>query len=213
MRRKRMLSVLLLCALPLTASALVAVEKGFSGPQAPNGPGPGNDLCADAIGPLAVPSTTAGSTVGSTLDAVPSCDTSISTGGVWYTFLGTGSEVVVSTCSSNGGSANYDSKLNVYSGACSGLNCLVGNDDNCSSGDNFFSSTVRLCAQRDVEYQVLVHGFGGATGDFNLSVFEDGGVGCDTLAVPTASSTGLVVLGLALLSGGLLLLARKRRTA
>ncbi|MGE0641713.1 MAG: hypothetical protein AB7G12_15405 [Thermoanaerobaculia bacterium] len=211
MSHRKLLSALLLCTLPFAASALGAQEKGFSGPQDPDGPAPANDLCVDAIGPLAVPSYTFGSTVGSTFDDVPQCDTSVTTGGVWYTFVGTGSEVVISTCSSNGGSAGYDSKLTVFSGVCNGLDCKVGNDDNCN-GSNPFSSTVRLCAQRDIEYHVLVHGFGGATGNFNMSIVEDGGEGCDTLAVPTASSTGLVVLALALLSGGVLLLARKRRS-
>lgn len=212
MRHKNYLSALMLCALPFVASALAAQEKGFSGPPS-NGPVPANDLCDDAIGPLAVPSNTVGATSGSSIDAVPSCDTSITAAGVWYTFVGTGSDVVLSTCSLNGGSATYDSKLTVYSGACNGLDCQVGNDDNCPGGANGFSSTVRLCAQRDVEYHVLVHGFGSATGSFNLSVFEDGNVGCDALAVPASSSTSLVVLGVALLAGGLLLLARKRLSA
>jgi hypothetical protein len=43
------------------------------------------------------------------------------------------------------------------------------NDDACS-----FQSEVSWCSQSGSEYLILVHGFGGASGNFDLAVFDDG---------------------------------------
>jgi len=128
---------------------------------------PGNDDCADAIA-VAVPSTTSGSTNFASPDAAPDCGTSVTAPGVWYSATGTGNTMTVNTCQNPA----LDTKLTVMCGGCAGLDCVGANDDACS-----FQSEVSWCSQSGAEYLILVHGFGGATGNFDLTVFDDG-AGC-----------------------------------
>ena len=72
----------------------------------------------------------------------------------------------------------YDTKISVYCNGCIDPVCVVGNDDNCA-GFGGLLSTVNWCSEAGTEYLILVHGFGSATGGFDLSVFDDGGA-CDT---------------------------------
>lgn len=139
-------------------------------------PGPDNDDCLDAIGPLAIPSVTAGSTVGATPDpnAPTPCGTSVSAPGVWYTVVGTGRTITASTCT---GATGYDSKLNVYCLDCDDLTCITGNDDFCG-----LQSQVSWCSEPGVTYHILVQGFGGATGTFELELTQ-GAVNCGPPAV------------------------------
>lgn len=133
---------------------------------------PSNDACADADGPLAVPSTTFGSTLFATDDSSQAglCGTSIGAPGVWYTVIGTGNTMTATTCS---GFFDYDTKLNVYCADCGDLLCLGGNDDS-SCGISGLLSTVSWCSQASKTYRILVQGFGFNTGDFELSVGDDG---------------------------------------
>jgi hypothetical protein len=141
------------------------------------GGGPANDLCADAIA-IAVPSTTAGTTVGATIDTgAPFCLTSVTAPGVWYTVTGTGGTLRATTCDAPGfgGSATYDTKISVYCGSCSplsGLTCVTGNDDSCVGGTDIFRSTVTWCSQAGATYRILVHGFGSGTGTFSMNVSQ-----------------------------------------
>ncbi len=110
-----------------------------------------------------------GSTVGiPAIGDLPFCGTSLYTaGGAWYTFLGTGDDVIVTTC--NPGS-DYDTKLGVYTGACTieGLICETGNDDNC--GPFLFRSTVQFSSLPGVEYYIYVTGWSSSEGTYELSV-------------------------------------------
>ena len=136
-----------------------------------------NDTCADAE-PLAVPSLTPGTTIGATDDEPPAftCVTAITAPGVWYTVMGTGNTMTASTCNDGNpdtGSTDYDSKLNVYCLGCDQLTCVGGNDDgppNCLN----FSSQLSWCSEADVEYRILVQGFFGSIGNFELAVYDDG---------------------------------------
>ncbi len=132
---------------------------------------PANDLCAAAI-PVAVPSLTPGTTVEATVDAgLPSCTTSVSAGGVWYSFTGTGTSVTASLCTGT----PYDSKITVFSGSCATPICVLGNDDTtgCGGGND---GSVTFCATLGVNYLVLVHGFSSGTGAFELTLAS--GVSC-----------------------------------
>ncbi|MHC4090078.1 MAG: hypothetical protein ACYSVY_07335, partial [Planctomycetota bacterium] len=130
-----------------------------------------SDLCADAI-PVGVPSLTAGSTSFATVDGeFPFCGTSVSSAGVWYSVIGTGNTMTASTC---GPFFNYDTKVTVYCGSCEEPTCVDGNDDNCAGGASGLLSTVTWCSQAGAEYLILVHGFGSASGDFELSLSDDG---------------------------------------
>ena len=128
---------------------------------------PENDLCADAIA-VAVPSTTAGTTQGASTDAYPTCGTAgvPTSPGVWYSVTGTGNGMTASLCS---GATTWDTKLTVYCPDCVDTICVDGNDDACG-----VQSEVSWCSQYGANYLILVHGYGGATGPFELDVFEDG---------------------------------------
>jgi len=141
---------------------------------------PANDDCTNAV-VITCGSTVLGSTLEATADDnAAECGTSIGAPGVWYTLEGTGQAVTISTC----GNVQYDTKLNVYSGNCDGLLCVTGNDDggNCELG-----STASFPALVGVTYYVLVQGYDGEVGDFELSVdcgpyTSDLCVGADTIA-------------------------------
>lgn len=133
---------------------------------------PPNDLCENAIGPLEIPSVTPGTTSEATIDSeFPTCVTSITSPGVWYTVIGTGTTITASTC---GPLFTYDTKISVYCQDCDGQVCVTGNDDDCIGGASGLLSTVTWCSQAGAEYLILVHGFGGGSGDFELFLSEDG---------------------------------------
>jgi hypothetical protein len=133
---------------------------------------PVNDLCEDAI-PVAVPSVTSGTTEGAGMDwpDAPDCGTYITSPGVWYSVVGTGNTMTATTC---GDFYGYDTKISVYCRGCDDLYCIGGNDDYCYDGASFFLSTFIWCSEPGVEYLILVHGYGGASGPFELQVYDDG---------------------------------------
>lgn len=82
-------------------------------------------------------------------------------GGVWYTLTGTDQNVTASLCGSS-----FDTKIQVYSGACDALICQVGNDDACG-----VSSEVSFGAAEGTTYWIYVFGFGNASaGEFSLAI-------------------------------------------
>lgn len=139
---------------------------GSSEPCPPPPPTPANDLCEDAVA-ITCGTTQSGTTLGATLDNGADCDFFISTGGVWYKWTGTGELATVSTC---GTGTDYDTKLLVFTGSCAGLACLTGNDDDFSCSSSFLSSTASFCSEAGTDYYILVHGFGSAKGNFDLSL-------------------------------------------
>jgi len=126
------------------------------------------DDCEGAL-PISCGDTVQGSTIGATVDTgvAPDCDTATTSPGVWYKWedtSGLASDVTVTTCSPV---TQYDSKISVYTGECSNppLTCVAGNDDDCG-----LQSTVNFSSDGNTTFYILVHGFGGATGDFELSL-------------------------------------------
>jgi hypothetical protein len=141
---------------------------------------PANDDCSGAI-PILCNSITAGSTTNASVDSAVADDCAdtfdptpfnptvdVTAPGVWYTFTDTSglvSDIRLSTCDD----ATFDTKLSVYSGDCTGgLVCVAANDDDddCTG----FTSTVEFVSDGSSTYYILVHGFGTASGDFNLSL-------------------------------------------
>ena len=133
-----------------------------------------NDDCCSAI-PVACGSATAGTTVGANIDAVPATfgpgvadfggnNTVGATPGVWYSVLGTGGTIYADTLT-----ANFDTKLAVFSGSCGGLTPVTMNDDVQSSP---FHSKVAFATSAGTQYLILVHGFSGS-GTFTLNVTCD----------------------------------------
>lgn len=126
-------------------------------------PPSGNDACAGAT-PVSCGQTVSGSTAGATFDGAPFCGTSNTAPGVWYAFQGDGSLVTVSTCNQ----ANYDTKISVFTGSCSNLVCVTGDDDD--PGCAGFTTEETFATNPGVTYYILIHGFGTATGDFDMTV-------------------------------------------
>ncbi len=125
-------------------------------------PPPVNAFCTDAV-IIACGDSLDGTTVNSIVTPAPECGSAnVNTAGVWYTFVGNGQEVTLSTC----GNTNFDSKIGVYLGACTGLVCVAGNDDGPNCPGN--SSITTFVSVLGVQYLVLVHGYNGATGNFTL---------------------------------------------
>jgi len=126
-------------------------------------PPPVNDLCANAR-PLTCGVSVNGTTesVTDTGDPTTFCGTSVDGGGVFYTIVGNGGTLTISTC----GATDYDSKLFVYQGSCGGpYTCVDGNDDDSSCG---LASTVSFPSTNGVPYLVFVSGYNGSTGNFEL---------------------------------------------
>ena len=119
------------------------------------------DDCAIAI-PINCGDSAAGTTVGATNSGAQGgfCGTGTGAPGVWYNFTGNGDIVTASLC----GSA-FDTKIQVYEGACGTLTCVGGNDDACGlQSETSFVSTV------GTEYYIYVFGFGTSTGAYQLDI-------------------------------------------
>lgn len=136
---------------------------------------PVNDLCGDAI-----PISCGESLEGTNVDATPYYDTCVGdtlAGGVWYTFLGensddpdapagtAGDQVTLSTCDD----ADYDTKIDVFTGDCGDLVCVGGNDD--GDGCAGFTSEANISTVVGNTYYVYVSGYADvSSGIFNLSM-------------------------------------------
>ena len=149
--------------------------------------------CPDATGIAACEAATtilcgetiSGSTSGiAPLTDLPTCGTTLNTaGGAWFRFDGIGDNVTVTTCNDG---TNYDTKLGVFTGACTdqGLICVGGNDDGSPSGANpdaacvvsetgstfNRASTLTFAAMTGQTYYIYVTGFLTNAGSFELSV-------------------------------------------
>lgn len=121
---------------------------------------PANDLCTGAIN-IACAQTITGSTSAATLDAVVTCGgTALNTApGVWYSFTGDGQIATLSLCGSG-----YDTKIGVFSGTCTALVCVAGNDDFCG-----IQSQTSFPSVLGTQYFVLVTGFATNSGSFTLT--------------------------------------------
>ncbi len=124
---------------------------------------PSNDACANAT-PIACGGSASGSTVGANNDGpAADCGGGSTAPDVWYTITGTGGAITASLC---GGGTNYDSQLDVYTGACGALTNIGGcNDDFCG-----LQSQMTWTSTLGVVYRIRVHGFSGSTGNFSLAV-------------------------------------------
>ncbi len=128
---------------------------------------PANDLCSNAIAVGCGDSIT-GTTIGSTLDTnvAGDCGTTLTAPGVWYSLAdtsGLAGSITISLCAAT----DFDSKISVYTGDCGAppLTCVAGNDDSCG-----LQSEVTFPTNGNTTFLILVHGFGGATGNFSLDV-------------------------------------------
>ena len=143
-----------------------------------------NDECTMAEGPLSLNTNTAGSTTNANFSNVGTCGTTHTAPDVWYTVTGTGNTMTASTCNM----ANYDTKISIFCAECEDLTCIAGNDD--GTGCSGFSSEVSWPSSSGVEYKVMVHGFGTATGDFMLEITDDSIVASGQIECPDEIPVG-----------------------
>jgi hypothetical protein len=155
---------------------------------------PVNDLIGDAILLPAGNGSVVGTTTGATTDSgAPYAGTLITSPGVWYTGFGSGAAIGLDTFSAV---TNYDTKISVYSdfsGTLAGLTPIGGNDD--ASGGCFLCSAYAFPSEAGTQYWILVHGFGGASGDFELN-YTNLGAEVSEVPLPAALPLFSVALGL-----------------
>lgn len=136
-----------------------------------------NDLCVDALqlscadGPFSYLGNNTGA---SATNGAPFCGTSPGTQAVWYKVVGNGGQIQVDTCSPN---TVFDTKINVFTGDCAdqpNFTCVGGNDDaagaplECDLGGDNRLSRVIFDSVDGVEYLIVVSGFAGASGNFEV---------------------------------------------
>jgi len=121
--------------------------------------GPANDLCANAIA-ITCGTPVNGTTTNATADAAGTCTTTNTQPGVWYTWVGNGQLITLSTCTGT----SFDSKISVYTGSCGAFTCVAGNDDGCG-----LQSSVSFPSVNGTTYRILVHQFGATGGNFTLT--------------------------------------------
>ncbi|MAL59805.1 MAG: hypothetical protein CMC14_07150, partial [Flavobacteriaceae bacterium] len=141
----------------------------WDGTCIPHGGGVTYDDCAGAL-EINCGDTVIGDTLSATVDAVDDCDPGTPDApGVWYKWTDTSglpANVLLSTCSTN---TDYDTQIAVFTGDCTGgLVCLAANDDSANCTD--FQSEVEFESDGSSTYYIMVHGYGGDTGTFELSM-------------------------------------------
>tara|TARA_B100000809_G_scaffold172593_1_gene169864 strand:+ start:614 stop:2215 length:1602 start_codon:yes stop_codon:yes gene_type:complete len=125
---------------------------------------PPNDSCATAIVLTCGATHTNNTILATDEDAPTACSGGGGTSkGVWYSFIGTGQSVTISTDAS---ATNFDTEINIYEGTCTSLTCIAGDDDSGSgtTSEHTFTTT------NAVEYFVYVDGKGAAEGQFEISL-------------------------------------------
>jgi hypothetical protein len=127
---------------------------------------PANDNCSSAanIGLGAV----AGTTSGATNDGTATCGLSATAADVFYNFVAPATcDFEVVTCNGN---TTYDSVLSVHSDCpANDANQIACNDDACG-----LRSGLVFSATQGTAYKIRVAGFGGNSGNFNLTVRQVG---------------------------------------
>ncbi len=120
---------------------------------------PPNDLCANAT-TLACGAVVNGTTLGATPEVIPGgCFIDNTSGGVWYSFTGTGLNVTASLCGTG-----FDSQIAYLTGTCGTWTCNTYNDDYCG-----VASQVTLQTVLGTPYYIYVSGLFDA-GDFLLTL-------------------------------------------
>lgn len=121
-----------------------------------------NDDCSTAIS-LSCGDIVTGTTLGAINETETNCGTTITSPGVWYSIIGEGSDINLSTCNQ----ADFDTKISVFNGSCLDLSCVGGNDD--TPGCEGFTTTLDFFAETGITYYILIHGFNISTGSFSLT--------------------------------------------
>lgn len=125
---------------------------------------PANDNCENAIPITCASGTVNGTNVGATTSPGETTEFATVNNAVWYTLVGDGSQVTISTC----GGVFYDNYIRVYSGSCGNYTNVTANDDFAGCGT---AAQVTFSATSGVTYYILVSGLGTFnSGEFTMTV-------------------------------------------
>ena len=122
---------------------------------------PANDDCEDAES-IACGDIVSGNIALATADINPACGDNAANGtGAWYSYTGTGDivDVIVE-------GVTMDATVSVYTGSCTNLTCVDGDNGNFSD-----DSVVRFSSEAGTEYLIFVSFFNGTGGQYNLELF------------------------------------------
>ena len=135
-----------------------------------------NDACVGASLLTCGSTVLANNSECSSTDDDPGCATfqpANPSAGLWFTFVGTGTEVTLTTCLPG---TIFDTYMSVYTGTCGNLTCVAGNDDQSEPYYNdlcevfAFASTVVMDTELGEQYWVLIQGVEGGVGTFELGM-------------------------------------------
>ncbi len=121
---------------------------------------PVNDVCADAI-EINCGDTLDGTNIGAIGTGLTSCGLNASSLGVWYHFAPTNGGGITAIWTT----ADFDTKLAVYSGNCGSLSCLAYDDD--TNGNQPY---IEIETLPETDYYIYVVGYSDYTGEFSLNV-------------------------------------------
>lgn len=146
-----------------------ALQSGWAGPGTfvtPPTP-PANDLCVNATTIACGTANLAGTTIASSnIPSVVTCGFGMSNYGVWYTFVGNGDQVTISSTASGG----FDQEMAILSGAsCGALTSLDCQDAGWTNG----TETSTFIAGVGVNYYVYIAHYSASsstTGNFTISM-------------------------------------------
>jgi hypothetical protein len=131
---------------------------------------PANDICQNAT---ALPSDGL-VTPGTIIDATTETEFRaclMDSVGVWYTFIGTGNSMTVSTCNNL---TSFDTVLAVYNDGCVTETCFGEASDDLACADNSLASGFTFDSTVDQQYTVQVNNANPneVEGDFGISVID-----------------------------------------
>ncbi len=159
-----------------------------------SGGGGNGETCAEAMLIGELPFNDFGTTLGFANDYDEVCPYSGSTSAdVAYRYTPSEDESInITLC----GQTDYDSKLYVYQGSCPG-GLIACNDDSCVSelGQSYVSQLNGVALSAGQSYYIIVDGYGGSDGNYEIEVTSQGGGGeggeCDTLVYDSGTCDGV----------------------
>jgi hypothetical protein len=124
---------------------------------------PPNDTVGNATLIACGDADTSNNILATNIDAPAICGGLTTGTGVWYKFVGDGSDVTFST--DNPGT-NFDTQIFVYSGAPGSLNC-IGSDNDSGTGT---TSEYTFTANTGTDYYIYIDGNGSSIGQFEINI-------------------------------------------
>jgi hypothetical protein len=128
---------------------------------------PPNDTCENATLIACGDLDTSNNILASNIDAPQTCESLTPNVGVWYKYVGNGTDVTITT---DNIATNFDTQLFLYSGDCDNLECVDSDDD---SGATSGTSQIEFEAEDGTDYYIYVGGDDSSStpvGQFGLSI-------------------------------------------